>query len=172
VKPEQTEEGEQLDHSPNVGTTVPDFEMRTGTKKRQADSQGEARASSVAAMAAVKPPPAGEKMRGKHWKLKKSTLAEWIVSDIPRGSVSASKSQVCAGTKKLNKMRRIHPVNGSIPLTLAAEEGAGIEIIGKNKENSSREVPGDQSSIGGITTKLWKSVGGTNKKTNINESTR
>jgi hypothetical protein len=170
VKPEQAEEGEQLDHSPNVGTTVPDFEIRTGAKKRQADSPGDERTSS-AAMAAVKPPPVGEKMRGKHRKLKKSTLTEWIVSDIPQGSVSASKSQVCAGTKKLNKMRRIHPVNGSIPLTLPAEEGAGIGIIGKNKEKNIREVPGDQSSIGGITTKLWKSLGGTNEKT-INENKR
>ncbi len=152
MKPEKAEEGEQLDHFPNVGTTVPDFEMRTG-----------------ATMAAVKPPPTGEKMLGKSRKLKKSTLTEWIVSDIHRGSVSASKSQACAGTKKLNKMRRIHPVNGSIPLTLPAEEGAGIGIIGKSKEKNIREVPGDQSSIGGITTKLWKSVGGTNKTTNENK---
>jgi hypothetical protein len=167
VKPEQAEEGEQLDHSPYVGTTVPDFEMRTGAKNREADSSGEERTSS-ATIEAVKPPPAGEKMRGKHRKLKKSTLTEWIVSDIPRGSVSASKSQVCAVTKKLNKMRRIHPVNGSIPLP--AEEGAGIGIIGKIGKNNEK-VPGDQSSIGGITTKLWKSVGGTKKKT-INESKR
>ncbi len=168
MKPEQAEEGEQLDHFPNVGTTVPDFEIRTVAKKRQADALGEERTSS-AAMAAVKPPPAGEKMRGKYRKLKKSTLTEWIVSDIPRGSASASKSQVCAGTKKLNKMRRIHPVNGSIPLTLPPEEGAAIGIIGKNNEKNRREVPGDQSSIGGITTKLWKSVGGTNKTTNENK---
>jgi hypothetical protein len=165
VKPEQAEEGEQLDHSPNVGTTVPDFEMRTGAKKREGDSPGDERTSS-AAIAAVKPPPADEKMRGKHRKLKKSSLTEWIVSDIHRGSVSASKRQV--GTKQLKKMRRIHPVNGSIPLP--SEEGSGIGKIGKIGKNSEK-VPGDQSSIGGITTKLWKSVGGTNKKT-INESTR
>jgi hypothetical protein len=168
VKPEQAEEGDQLDHSPNVGTTVPFFEMRKDAKKREADSPGEERTSS-ATIQAVKPPPADEKMRGKHRKLKKSTLSEWIVSDIPRGSVSASKSHV--GTNKLNKMRRIHLINGSIPLISPAEEGAGTEIKGKNNEKNKREVPGDQSSIGGITTKLWKSVGETNKKT-INESTR
>ncbi len=168
MKPEQAEDGEQLDHSPNVGTIVPDFEMRTGAKKRETDSLGEERTSS-ATIEVIKPSPADEKMRGKHRKLKKSTLTEWIVSDIPRGSVSASKSQVCAGTKELNKKRRIHPVNGSIPLP--AEEGAGIGIIGQNNEKNTREVPGDQSSIGGITTKLWKSVRGTNKKT-IDESKR